>query len=246
MNKLKYMNNLVNGNIEEIENKFIAVVANPPYSTEWSPHTELLKYDDRFKDYGKLAPAKKADYAFVQHMIYHLDDNGTMAVVLPHGVLFRGAAEGVIRQYLIKEKNYLDAIIGLPSNLFFGTSIPTSILVFKKCREEDDNVLFIDASQSFEKGKNQNHLTTEDVEKIVETYKNRETLDKYSYAASLEEIAENDYNLNIPRYVDTFEEEESIDLEQVQKDLNQIDDEIVKVEQEINRYLKELGVLKHD
>ena len=246
MNKLEYMNKLIDGNIEEIENKFITVVANPPYSTEWSPHTELLKYDDRFKDYGKLAPAKKADFAFVQHMIYHLDDNGTMAVVLPHGVLFRGAAEGVIRQYLIKEKNYLDAIIGLPSNLFFGTSIPTSILVFKKCREEDDNVLFIDASQSFEKGKNQNHLTTEDVEKIVETYKNRETLDKYSYAASLEEIKDNDYNLNIPRYVDTFEEEEPIDLEQVQKDLNQIDDEIVEVEQEINSYLKELGVLKHD
>ena len=246
MNKLKYMNNLVNGNIEEIENKFITVVANPPYSTEWSPHTELLKYDDRFKDYGKLAPKSKADFAFIQHMIYHLDDNGTMAVVLPHGVLFRGAAEGVIRQYLIKEKNYLDAVIGLPSNLFFGTSIPTSILVFKKCREDEDNVLFIDASQSFEKGKNQNHLTTEDVEKIVETYKNRETLDKYSYAASLEEIAENDYNLNIPRYVDTFEEEEPIDLEQVQKDLNQIDDEIVEVEQEINNYLQELGVLKND
>lgn len=246
MNKLEYMNKLIDGNIEEIENKFITVVANPPYSTEWSPHTELLKYDDRFKDYGKLAPAKKADFAFVQHMIYHLDDNGTMAVVLPHGVLFRGAAEGVIRQYLIKEKNYLDAIIGLPSNLFFGTSIPTSILVFKKCREDDENVLFIDASQSFEKGKNQNHLTTEDVEKIVETYKNRETIDKYSYAANLKEIEDNDYNLNIPRYVDTFEEEEPIDLEQVQKDLNQIDDEITDVEQEIEGYLKELGVYKHD
>ena len=246
MNKLEYMNKLIDGNIEEIENKFITVVANPPYSTEWSPHTELLKYDDRFKDYGKLAPAKKADFAFVQHMIYHLDDNGTMAVVLPHGVLFRGAAEGVIRQYLIKEKNYLDAIIGLPSNLFFGTSIPTSILVFKKCREDDENVLFIDASQSFEKGKNQNHLTTEDVEKIVETYKNRETLDKYSYAASLEEIEENDYNLNIPRYVDTFEEEEAIDLAQVQMDLDQINSEIVDIEKEINSYLNELGVLKHD
>ncbi len=246
MNKLKYTNNLLNGNVEETEDKFITVVANPPYSTPWNPKAELLKYDNRFKDYGKLAPKSKADFAFIQHMIYHLDDNGTMAVVLPHGVLFRGAAEGVIRQYLIKEKNYLDAIIGLPSNLFFGTSIPTSILVFKKCREDDENVLFIDASQSFEKGKNQNHLTTEDVEKIVETYKNRETLDKYSYAASLEEIAENDYNLNIPRYVDTFEEEEPIDLEQVQKDLNQIDDEIVEVEQEINNYLKELGVLKHD
>ena len=246
MNKLEYMNKLIDGNIEEIENKFITVVANPPYSTEWSPHTELLKYDDRFKDYGKLAPAKKADFAFVQHMIYHLDDNGTMAVVLPHGVLFRGAAEGVIREYLIKEKNYLDAVIGLPSNLFFGTSIPTSILVFKKCRESDDNVLFIDASQSFEKGKNQNHLADEDVENIVETYRNRETIDKYSYAASLQEIEDNDYNLNIPRYVDTFEEEEPIDLEQVQKDLNQIDDEITDVEQEIEGYLKELGVYKHD
>ena len=246
MNKLKYMNNLMNGNIEEIENKFITVVANPPYSTEWKPYTELLKYDDRFKDYGKLAPAKKADFAFVQHMIYHLDDNGTMAVVLPHGVLFRGAAEGTIRKYLIEEKNYLDAVIGLPANLFFGTSIPTSILVFKKCREDDDNILFIDASQSFEKGKNQNHLTTEDVEKIVETYKNRETIDKYSYAASLEEIAENDYNLNIPRYVDTFEEEEPVDLEQVQQDLNEIDSNIQDIEQEINGYLKELGVLNHD
>ena len=246
MNKLKYMNNLVNGNIEEIENKFITVVANPPYSTEWSPHTELLKYDDRFKDYGKLAPAKKADYAFVQHMIYHLDDNGTMAVVLPHGVLFRGAAEGTIRKYLIEEKNYLDAVIGLPANIFYGTSIPTCVLVFKKCREEDQDVLFIDASNDFEKGKNQNHLTDEQVERIINTYKNRETVDKYSYAASLEEIEDNDYNLNIPRYVDTFEEEEPIDLDQVQQDLNQIDDEIANVEEEINKYLKELGVLKHD
>src|SRR5699024_2009256 len=169
-----------------------------------------------------------------------------MAVVLPHGVLFRGASESTILRYLIEEKNYLDAVIGLPSNLFFGTSIPTSILVFKKCRESDDNVLFIDASQSFEKGKNQNHLSDEDVNQIVETYRNRETLDKYSYTATLQEIEDNDYNLNIPRYVDTFEEEEPIDLEQVQKDLNQIDDEIVEVEQEINNYLKELGVLKHD
>ncbi len=227
------------------DERFEAVVANPPYSAKWSADPKFLD-DERFSNYGKLPPKSKADFAFIQHMIYHLDDNGTMAVVLPHGVLFRGAAEGTIRRYLIEEKNYLDAVIGLPSNLFFGTSIPTSILVFKKCRESDDNVLFIDASQSFEKGKNQNHLSDEDVEKIVETYKNRETLDKYSYAASLEEIAENDYNLNIPRYVDTFEEEEPIDLEQVQKDLNQIDDEIIEVEQEINNYLKELGVLKHD
>ncbi|MBU5271886.1 N-6 DNA methylase, partial [Staphylococcus caprae] len=191
-------------------------------------------------------PKSKADFAFIQHMIYHLDDEGTMAVVLPHGVLFRGAAEGTIRKYLIEEKNYLDAVIGLPANLFFGTSIPTCVLVFKKCRQQDDDVVFIDASQSFEKGKNQNHLTDEDVDKIVDTYSQRETLDKYSYVATLDEIKENDYNLNIPRYVDTFEEEEPIDLDQVQQQLKDIDKDIANVESEINEYLKELGVLNND
>ncbi|REI09865.1 type I restriction-modification system subunit M [Staphylococcus felis] len=227
------------------EERFEAVVANPPYSAKWSADPSFMD-DERFSNYGKLAPKSKADFAFIQHMIYHLDDNGTMAVVLPHGVLFRGAAEGKIRRYIIEEKNYLDAIIGLPANLFFGTSIPTSILVFKKCRKDDDNVLFIDASQSFEKGKNQNHLSDEDVEKIVNTYRNRETIDKFSYNASLEEIKENDYNLNIPRYVDTFEEEEPIDLDQVQQELKAIDNEIAQVEAEINGYLKELGVLKDE
>ena len=227
------------------DERFEAVVANPPYSAKWSADPKFLD-DERFSNYGKLPPKSKADFAFIQHMIYHLDDNGTMAVVLPHGVLFRGAAEGTIRRYLIEEKNYLDAVIGLPSNLFFGTSIPTSILVFKKCRESDDNVLFIDASQSFEKGKNQNHLSDEDVNQIVETYRNRETLDKYSYTATLQEIEDNDYNLNIPRYVDTFEEEEPVDLDQVQQELNQIDHDIQYIEQEISSYLKELGVYKHD
>jgi len=227
------------------DEKFDAVVANPPYSAHWSADNKF-KDDERFSNYGKLAPVKKADYAFVQHMIHYLDDEGTMAVVLPHGVLFRGQAEGVIRQYLIKEKNYLDAVIGLPNNLFFGTPIPTCILVFKKCRETDDNVIFIDASQSFEKGKNQNHLTDEDVDKIIETYRNRETIDKYSYIASLDDIKDNDYNLNIPRYVDTFEEEEPIDLDQVQQQLVDIDKEIANVESKINEYLRELGVLKHD
>lgn len=179
-------------------------------------------------------------------MIYHLDDHGTMAVVLPHGVLFRGNAEGTIRKYLIEDKNYIDAVIGLPANLFFGTNIPTCILVFKKCREESDDVLFIDASQSFEKGKNQNHLTDDDVNKIVDTYRQRETIDKYSFVVSLDEIRENDYNLNIPRYVDTFEEEEPIDLDQVQQKLKDIDKEIANVESEINEYLKELGVVNHD
>ncbi|PTG22140.1 type I restriction-modification system subunit M [Staphylococcus chromogenes] len=227
------------------EEKFEAVVANPPYSAKWSADPKFMD-DPRFSNYGKLAPKSKADFAFIQHMIHHLDDNGTMAVVLPHGVLFRGAAEGQIRRYLIEEKNYLDAIIGLPANLFFGTSIPTSILVFRKCRQKDDSVLFIDASQSFEKGKNQNHLSDEDVEKIVNTYRNREELDKFSHNATLEEIADNDYNLNIPRYVDTFEEEAPIDLDQVQQDLANIDKEIANIEQEINGYLKELGVVTHD
>jgi type I restriction enzyme M protein len=223
------------------EMKFEAVVANPPYSANWSAEAKFLD-DERFSAYGKLAPKSKADFAFIQHMIHHLDDNGTMAVVLPHGVLFRGAAEGIIRKYLIEDKNYLDAVIGLPSNVFFGTSIPTCILVFKKCREAGDDVIFIDASNEFEKGKNQNNLTDENVQKIIVTYVNRETIDKYSYAASLNEIEENDYNLNIPRYVDTFEEEEAIDLEYVSKRLKEIDDEIAEIDVELAKHFKELGV----
>lgn len=222
--------------------KFEAVVANPPYSANWSADAKFLD-DERFSSYGKLAPKSKADFAFVQHMIYHLDDNGTMAVVLPHGVLFRGAAEGVIRQYLIEEKNYLDAVIGLPANVFYGTSIPTCILVFKKSRKVDNTVLFINASNEFEKAKNQNNLTDENVEKIVATYKNRKAVEKYSYVATLDEIKENDYNLNISRYVDTYEEEESIDLKQVQKEINEIDQKIANLDKEINAYLIELGVL---
>ncbi|MER2169181.1 MAG: type I restriction-modification system subunit M [Psychrobacillus psychrodurans] len=223
------------------EMKFEAVVANPPYSANWSAEAKFLD-DERFSAYGKLAPKSKADFAFVQHMIHHLDDNGTMAVVLPHGVLFRGAAEGVIRKYLIDDKNYLDAVIGLPANVFFGTSIPTCILIFKKCREAGDNVIFIDASSEFDKGKNQNNLTDENVQKIIETYVSRETIEKYSYAATLNEIKENDYNLNIPRYVDTFEEEEVIDLEVVSKRLKEIDDEIAEIDVELAKYFKELGV----
>ncbi|WP_462128084.1 type I restriction-modification system subunit M [Staphylococcus pseudintermedius] len=225
--------------------QFDAVVANPPYSAKWSADSKFND-DDRFSGYGKLAPKSKADFAFIQHMVHYLDDEGTMAVVLPHGVLFRGAAEGVIRQYLIEEKNYLDSVIGLPTNIFYGTSIPTCILVFKKCRKADQDVLFIDASNAFEKGKNQNHLTDEHVDKIINTYQNRATIDKYSYAATLQEIEGNDYNLNIPRYVDTFEEEAPIDLDQVQQDIANIDNDIAQIEQDIEGYLKELGVLQHD
>ena len=189
--------------------EFECIVANPPFSAKWSAN-QLFMSDDRFSQYGKLAPKSKADFAFVQHMLHHLAESGTMALVLPHGVLFRGAAEGHIREYLIKEKNWLDAVIGLPANIFYGTSIPTCILVFKKCREQDENVLFIDASQHFEKVKTQNQLRESDISKIVETYVARNEQDKYSYPATLEEIKENDYNLNIPRYVDTFEEEEPV------------------------------------
>ena len=219
--------------------RFEAVVANPPYSAKWSADAKFLD-DERFSNYGKLAPKSKADFAFVQHMIYHLDDNGTMAVVLPHGVLFRGAAEGVIRQYLIEEKNYLDAVIGLPANVFYGTSIPTCILVFKKCRQDDNTVLFIDASNEFEKAKNQNNLTDANVEKIVATYKNREAIDKYSYVATLDEIKENDYNLNIPRYVDTFEEEEQISLDEVATAIQQTQKEIIQAEKELFALFGEL------
>ena len=175
-------------------------------------------------------------------MIYHLDENGTMVIVLPHGVLFRGAAEEQIRKHLVLEKNYLDAIIGLPENLFYGTGIPTCILVFKKCREANDDILFIDASKDFEKVKNQNKLREEDIDKILNTYENRLEIEKYSHNASLEEIKENDFNLNIPRYVDTFEEEEPIDLNEVISDLREINEEMKDVDAEIKKYCDELGI----
>lgn len=240
-NNFDIKNNDTLENPEHIDMKFEAIVANPPYSAKWSADDKFLD-DDRFSPYGKLAPKSKADFAFIQHMIYHLDDNGTMAVVLPHGVLFRGASEGVIRKYLIEEKNVLDAVIGLPANIFYGTSIPTVILVFKKNRKNKDDILFIDASNEFEKGKNQNNLTDDNVEKIVKTYKERSTIDKYLYVATLDEIKENDYNLNIPRYVDTFEEEEEIDLDLVSQKIKSIDKEIAEIDEKLSVYLKELGL----
>ena len=190
----------------------------------------------------RLAPSSKADFAFVQHMLHHLDDNGAMAVVLPHGVLFRGAAEGHIRQYLIQERNWLDAVIGLPANIFYGTIITTCILVLKKCREQPEDVLFIDASAYFEKATNQNFLRDQDVDKIISTYRERLEEDKYSYRARLEEIKENDFNLNMPRYVDTFEEEEAIDLTAVAIELRQIDRDITEIDQTIKGFCDELGI----
>ncbi|RFS13334.1 type I restriction-modification system subunit M [Emticicia sp. C21] len=219
-----------------------AIVANPPFSAVWSANP-LFMSDERFSQYGKLAPASKADFAFVQHMVYHLAENGIMAIVLPHGVLFRGAAELQIRRYLIEQKNYLDAVIGLPANIFYGTSIPTCILVFKKCRETPDDILFIDASKEFDKMKNQNVLREEHIEKIVETYRNRTVIEKYSYRASLGEIAENDYNLNIPRYVESFEEEEEIDIQAVMSEIKLLEAKRAELDQQINVYLKELGLV---
>ncbi len=221
---------------------FDAVVANPPYSAHWDNNERKLK-DPRFKDYGKLAPKTKADYAFILHSLYHLNEDGTMAIVLPHGVLFRGAAEGTIRQNLIEHKsgNRIYAVIGLPANLFYGVSIPTTIVVFKKNRTTKD-ILFIDASKEFEKGKNQNKLTEAHIDKIIETYKNRVDVEKFAHLASIEEIRENDYNLNIPRYVDTFEQEEEIDLIEVMRQLEQDNIEIAALETKIAGILKELGV----
>lgn len=226
---------------KHLDHRFEAIVANPPFSAKRSA-SPLHMSDDRFSQYGKLAPGSKADYAFIQHMIYQLAENGTMAVVMPHGVLFRWAAEGHIRKFLIEEKNYLDAVIGLPANIFYGTSIPTSILVFKKCRTHPDDILFIDASQHFEKVKNQNMLRPEDINKIVETYTDRKTLDKYSYVAKLSEVEENDYNLNIPRYVDTFEEEEPVDLDAVAAEIKKIDENMKAIDTKIGEFCKELGI----
>jgi type I restriction enzyme M protein len=226
---------------QHIDKQFEAIVANPPFSAKWSANP-LFMSDDRFSQYGKLAPASKADFAFVQHMIYHLADNGTMAIVLPHGALFRGAAEQHIRKYLIADKNYLDAVIGLPANVFYGTSIPTCVLVFKKCRENPEDVLFIDASQYFEKATNQNILRPDDIDKIITAYRNRTNDEKYSKRVSLKEIAENEYNLNIPRYIDTFEEAENIDINEVAKEIKALDLLMVDTDKTIAGFCKQLNI----
>lgn len=222
-----------------------AVVANPPFSAKWKSDTDpQLAHDDRFSQYGRLAPKSKADYAFVTHMLYHLSDNGTMAVVLPHGALFRGGAEEHIRKYIIEKQNYLDAVIGLPANLFYGTTIPATILVFKKCRKDDEDVLFIDASRGFVKTKSQSRLSDEHVEKIFETYKKRKEVDKYSHKASLSEIRGNEYNINISRYVDIFEDEEKIDTVTLSKKLKELHEGEVELENKIAVFSSELRIEK--
>lgn len=226
---------------QHLEYRFDAVIANPPFSAKWpGDKNPLHAQDERFSPWGKVAPSSKADYAFISHMVYQLSDSGTMAVVMPHGVLFRGAAEGVIRQALI-ERNYLDAVIGLPANLFYGTSIPACILVFKKCKTTD-SVLFIDASKHFEKGKNQNRLRPSDIDKIIEVYAERKGEEKYSHVASVEEIKENDYNLNIPRYVDTFEEEAEIDMDAVVAEIQRVDVNAAALDAQIAKFTQELGI----
>ncbi|MFT4407452.1 type I restriction-modification system subunit M [Bacillus cereus] len=206
---------------------FDSVLMNPPYSAKWSSDDTFLD-DSRFNRYGKLAPKSKADFAFLLHGFYHLKDSGAMAIVLPHGVLFRGAAEGVIRKKLLEDGS-IDAVIGMPANLFFGTSIPTTVIILKKNRTTRD-VLFIDASNEFTKEKNQNKLSKENIDKIVETYKKREDVEKYAHIATFDEIKENDFNLNIPRYVDTFVEEAPVDMASVGSTIKDIRKEKAELE----------------
>lgn len=226
---------------QHIDKQFEAIVANPPFSAQWSANP-LFTSDDRFSQYGRLAPSSKADFAFVQHMIYHLAENGTMAIILPHGALFRGGAEQHIRKYLIENKNFLDAVIGLPANMFYGTSIPTCIMVFKKCRENPEDILFIDASNNFEKNRNQNVLTIYDIDKIIETYRNRIEIEQYSKKATLDEIEENDYNLNVPRYISTSVEEEVIDIEIVADNLKTLLNISIEKDKEVSNFCNELNI----
>lgn len=217
---------------------FDAVVANPPFSLKWEPDDETSN-DSRFKNYG-VAPKSAADFAFLLHGFHYLSDGGTMAIILPHGVLFRGGSEAAIRQKLIKDDN-IDCIIGLPSNLFYSTGIPVCIIVLKKCRKSDD-VLFINAAECYEKGKKQNVLLPEHIDKIVETYRTRTEEERYSRRVSLKEIQENDFNLNITRYVSLAQEEVQIDLAENHSQLVGIEKSIKESRDKLNVYLKELGL----
>jgi type I restriction enzyme M protein len=223
--------------------RFNVVVANPPFSLDkWGADGAA---NDRYRRFWRgIPPKSKGDYAFISHMIEvtyrDAHQNGRVGVIVPHGVLFRGSSEGAIRQKFIEE-NLLDAVIGLPANLFYGTGIPAAILIFKR-NKADDSVLFIDASREFEAGTNQNRLRPQDIERIAQTYRDRQTVAKYAYLATRDEIAANDHNLNIPRYVDTFEAEEAIDLKAVQSEINTLEGKLADVKARIAAYLKELGL----
>jgi len=225
------------------ENDFDMVLMNPPYSAKWSAAEGFLN-DPRFSDYGVLAPKSKADYAFLLHGYYHLKNTGTMAIILPHGVLFRGAAEGKIRQKLI-DTGAIYAIIGLPANLFYNTSIPTTIIALKKNREGRD-ILFIDASKQFEKGKRQNSMNEEHIDHIIELYTKREDVEKEAHLASYDEIKANDYNLNIPRYVDTSEDEEVISIDGLATDMEQVTKDIASGSQALIAQMRELVAADDD
>ena len=220
--------------------EFDAIVANPPFSLRWDPTEETAK-DFRFSRYG-LAPRSAADFAFLLHGFHYLSKDGTMAIILPHGVLFRGGKELDIRKKLLEDDN-IDAVIGLPANLFYSTGIPVCIIVLKKCRKHN-KILFINASseEHYEKGKRQNYLRDEDVEKIVDTYQFRKEEPRYSRQVSLQEIKDNDYNLNITRYVSLAQEEKQIDLQEVHNKLVELEKEIVSAKAEHNKYLRELGL----
>lgn len=246
--------------------KFQCIVANPPFSLDkWDSgflgdaETDVkgkkLKMSAELDPYRRfdwgIPPASKGDYAFVMHMLHSLDDStGRMGIILPHGVLFRGASEGKIRRAIIEQFNFLDAIIGLPANLFYSAGIPACILIFRKDRGTNNKVLFIDASDegNYEKGKNPNILRECDVVRIVDTYSRYKSdvdfigEDKYSHVATLEEIRENDFNLNIPRYVDTFKEEELIDIDEVKQNIANIEAELAEVQAQMDKYMEELGL----
>lgn len=220
-----------------------AIVANPPFSAKWKGDTDpQLAHDDRFTQYGRLAPKSAADYAFVAHMLHHLSDNGTMAIVLPHGALYRGDAEEEIRRYIIEKQNSLDAVIGLPPNLFYGTTYSTVILVFKKCRKNDTDILFIDASKEYGKSTNQNILTNENIQKIFDVYVSRKEIDRYSHRASIDEIRKNDFNLNIPRYINIFEDEKKIDIEDIAKKLITLQLQEKNLSKKISTICEELNI----
>ena len=226
---------------QHLDYTFDAIVSQIPFNSRWSADRSFLD-DVRFMDYNILPPHSKADYAFIQHMLYHLNDDGIMIVVAPHGVLFRAASEGKIRRMIVEEFNYLDAVIGLPANMFYSTNNPACMMVFKKNRDYDADVLFIDASKGFDRTKLINYLQKEDISKIVSTYKFREEIGGYSHRASLDAIKRNDFNLNIPRYVDTYVEEKSIDAKKLVSKHKSISEEIKKVTKEIEETYKELNI----
>jgi type I restriction enzyme M protein len=239
--RIEWCNTITNPRLVEGDSlmKFNIVVANPPFSLDKWGADEAA--NDRFHRFWRGIPPKSmGDYAFISHMVeVALADEGRVGVIVLHGVLFRGGAEGKIRQQMIEE-NLLKAVIGLPANLFFGTGIPAAILIFDKGKNTKD-VLFIDTSREYLDDKNQNRLRDQDIEKIVKTYQRFETDPKYAYRATFDEIKENDFNLNIPRYVDTFEEEEEVDILAVQKEIEQLEAELASTRQEMVVYLKELG-----